>query len=77
MSEETMRALRDEEVRRELLARTFVCPSCGVGVGRRCDYGVGVTGRPRPGMPSHVSRYNLAVAAGLVPPLPGVAAWMS
>lgn len=57
------------ERERERAARTFTCPSCGVAVGRACLYEEGYTG---PSLPAHTIRYNLAAAAGLVPPLPAI-----
>jgi len=51
------------DLAREELVRGYLCPSCGQ------EPGLGCRGR-QCGAYSHTSRYDLAAADGLVPPLP-------
>lgn len=63
--------LADVEIDRESSCRTLHCPNCEAIPRRLCAYGFHPSGRIRRAVTSHTGRYLMAVAAGLVPPMPG------
>ena len=72
--------LTDVETDRELEVRRYPCPSCGAlpwparaedAGPYACRGGLNKSGQRVHHYASHTARYNLAAAAGVVPPLVG------